>query len=368
MPIKSAEQDQRRSFSFSSFDFNSSNNSASLFSSSEDGFFASNFAMYDTEDDDDDGAYIEINLNPRPAQKTELVEDKDGIKRNFHIEEKECNTSPSEVELRLSFSSEGIPQIETTTCGTTQQAQGTTMNKPNGRLFALLARIVNEFIAASSAKTSNSFRAIEAKNVACEHGRAHLPPVSKSDCTEMIRCRKGCRMVASKSIGIMNFIVKFKYTNIPSKLVSIVTPKSKTEQMHARQPLLQRGSSTCRCTDAVNNENMNLRTRSRSDLNRDKLASSSVTGIRNFKTMRGLIKTLIVRTCSYYTSAGTRALSTNKQNKSKSCPSSINSSPMHSNVCDDEVRRFYSRDNSVQAAIAHCKKSYGSQAEFDFHL
>lgn len=168
-------QDQRRSFSFSSFDFNSSSNSAGVFSSDDDEFFASNFFMYDTEDDDDDDAYIEINLNSsRPTQTTVL-------------EQKKSSSNSSEVELRISFSSAGIPP----TCGTTQHAQGTTMTtmtKPR-RNFVSLARIVNELMTASSAKTSNSVRAIEATNVAIEHGRGHLPPVSKSDCTEMIRNR-----------------------------------------------------------------------------------------------------------------------------------------------------------------------------------
>lgn len=171
--------DQRRSFSFSSFDCNSSNNSASLFSSSTDDFFASNFIMYDTEDDDgdnDDGAYIEINLD---------------TPRKLALEDKEFkNSNSSEMELRISFSSTGIPP--TTTCGTTQHAQGTTTTaKPRrGRLFVSLARIVNEFIAASSVKTSSSVRAIEANNnVAHENGPAHVLPLSKSDGAEITRTR-----------------------------------------------------------------------------------------------------------------------------------------------------------------------------------
>lgn len=364
-------QDQRRSFSFSSFDFNSSNNSAGLFSSDDDEFFASNFIMYDTEDDgdDNDGAYIEINLNlPRPTETTVVVDDGGGIKRNFHVEEKDSNSS--EVELRISFSSAGIPP----TCATTKPAQGPmTTTTTKTRRFVSLARVVNELMAVSSAKITNSVRAIEANNVAREHGRAHIPPVSKSDCTEIIRTRKDCTMVASKSNSIMNFIVKFKYKNISSMLVSMVTPKAKSGQMRARQPLLQRGSSTCRGRDPMNNDNMKLKTGNHSDLdyqdlNRDKSTSSSVAGIINFKAMRGVLDALVVRTRRYYTSARTGTLSVNKQNKSKSCPSSIKSSPMHSNVCDDEVKRFYSRDNCVQAAIAHCKKSFGTQAEFDFHL
>lgn len=192
-------------------------------------------------------------------------------------------------------------------------------------------------------------------------------------------CRKDCTMVASKNNGIMNFIVKLKYKNIPSMLISMVTPKAKSGQIRTRQPLLQRGrSSTCPRRDPMNNNNMmKSKTRKHSDLdyqdlNRDKStsSSSSVAGIVNFKAMRRVLDGLLVRTSRYYTSATTRGalLSANKHNKSKSCPSSIKSSPMHINVCDGDVRRFYSRDNSVQAAIAHCKKSFGTQAEFDFHL
>ncbi|XP_004249019.3 uncharacterized protein [Solanum lycopersicum] len=360
--------DQRRSFSFSSFDCNSSNNSASLFSSSTDDFFASNFIMYDTEDDDgdnDDGAYIEINLD---------------TPRKLALEDKEFkNSNSSEMELRISFSSTGIPP--TTTCGTTQHAQGTTTTtttaKPRrGRLFVSLARIVNEFIAASSVKTSSSVRAIEANNnVAHENGPAHVLPLSKSDGAEITRTRNDCTIVPSKNNGIMNFIVKLKYKNIPSMLISMVTPKPKNAQIRARQPLLQRGrSSTCRGKDPMNNNNnylMKQKTRNHSDLNHQDINhNKSTSGIINFQAMRGVLDALIVKTSRYCTSATTTGglLSGNKQNSSKSCPSSIKSSPLHSNVCDDDVKKFYSRDNSVQAAIAHCKKSFGTQAEFDFHI
>ncbi|KAD1722741.1 hypothetical protein E3N88_42394 [Mikania micrantha] len=52
-----------------------------------------------------------------------------------------------------------------------------------------------------------------------------------------------------------------------------------------------------------------------------------------------------------------------KQTDSKSCPVSIKSSPMHDpntgNDCDERRNSFYLRDHSIQAAIAHCKKSFG---------
>ncbi|XP_076917626.1 uncharacterized protein LOC143577782 [Bidens hawaiensis] len=52
-----------------------------------------------------------------------------------------------------------------------------------------------------------------------------------------------------------------------------------------------------------------------------------------------------------------------KHTYSKSCPASIKSSPMHDidvgNARDERRNSFYSRDHSIQAAIAHCKKSSG---------
>ncbi|PWA43723.1 hypothetical protein CTI12_AA533020 [Artemisia annua] len=51
-----------------------------------------------------------------------------------------------------------------------------------------------------------------------------------------------------------------------------------------------------------------------------------------------------------------------KQMGSKSCPVSIKSSPLHDpdgNTRDERRNSFYSRDHSIQAAIAHCKKSFG---------
>ncbi|XP_009606101.1 uncharacterized protein [Nicotiana tomentosiformis] len=368
--IKSTELDQRKSFSFSSFDFNSSHG---LFSSDDDGShgYDASYVMYDTDDDDDDdGAYIEINLNPLPT-KTTLV-DYDGESVNFHREEKEA----SEVELRISFSA-GIPST-VTTCSisaaetsrsTTQHAQRT-INKPRLGLFVSLTRIINAFVA-SSAKTSNLVRVEEANfGHEFEHERIHLPSMSKADYTEMLRSRKDRTMVASKPNGIMSFIVKFKYRNIPSMLFSMLSPKPKREQMPARQPLLQRGSNTCNGNPT--NDTTKLKTRNHSELNyqdltRDK-STSSVAGIMNLKAMRGVLDSL-VRTGRYYTSARTRTSFANKHSKSKSCPSSIKSSPMHSNniSCGDEVRRFYSRDNSVQAAIAHCKKSFGAPVDFEFH-
>lgn len=56
---------------------------------------------------------------------------------------------------------------------------------------------------------------------------------------------------------------------------------------------------------------------------------------------------------------------------SKSCPGSIKSSPLHHQVGATVSSSLsgtlvYSRDNSVQAAIAHCKKSFGRSEDFSF--
>ncbi|XP_030500401.2 uncharacterized protein LOC115715871 [Cannabis sativa] len=52
--------------------------------------------------------------------------------------------------------------------------------------------------------------------------------------------------------------------------------------------------------------------------------------------------------------------------KTSSCPSSLKSSPMHGFPSSDDNRKFFSAENSVQAAIAHCKSSLGQSSDFHF--
>uniref|UniRef100_A0A803PK72 Uncharacterized protein n=1 Tax=Cannabis sativa TaxID=3483 RepID=A0A803PK72_CANSA len=53
--------------------------------------------------------------------------------------------------------------------------------------------------------------------------------------------------------------------------------------------------------------------------------------------------------------------------KTSSCPSSLKSSPMHQGFASsDDNRKFFPAENSVQAAIAHCKSSLGQSSDFHF--
>ncbi|KAI3805847.1 hypothetical protein L1987_21734 [Smallanthus sonchifolius] len=83
--------------------------------------------------------------------------------------------------------------------------------------------------------------------------------------------------------------------------------------------------------------------------NRDEEKSSRRTNFYGFSKMFDVIMRNL------------RATRRSKQTYSKSCPVSIKSSPMHDpdvgNGRDERRNSFYSRDHSIQAAIAHCKKS-----------
>lgn len=46
-----------------------------------------------------------------------------------------------------------------------------------------------------------------------------------------------------------------------------------------------------------------------------------------------------------------------KNRQTRSCPTSIKSSPLHSGFPSET--KLYSRETSIQAAIAHCKRSFG---------
>ncbi|PON47742.1 hypothetical protein PanWU01x14_242090 [Parasponia andersonii] len=52
--------------------------------------------------------------------------------------------------------------------------------------------------------------------------------------------------------------------------------------------------------------------------------------------------------------------------KTGSCPSSVKSSPMHQGFATDDSGKFFARENSIQAAIAHCKSSLGQSSDFRF--
>ncbi|KAH7518487.1 hypothetical protein FEM48_Zijuj09G0176600 [Ziziphus jujuba var. spinosa] len=54
------------------------------------------------------------------------------------------------------------------------------------------------------------------------------------------------------------------------------------------------------------------------------------------------------------------AINGRKDRKTRSCPSSIKSSPLHEGVPSDQYCYYksYSRENSIQSAIAHCKTSF----------
>ncbi|XP_062073071.1 uncharacterized protein LOC133777464 isoform X2 [Humulus lupulus] len=66
------------------------------------------------------------------------------------------------------------------------------------------------------------------------------------------------------------------------------------------------------------------------------------------------------------TRSGHNNSSRSSNRKTSSCPSSVKSSPIHQGFANNDANKFFAAENSVQAAIAHCKSSLGQASDFRF--
>lgn len=76
----------------------------------------------------------------------------------------------------------------------------------------------------------------------------------------------------------------------------------------------------------------------------------------NLGAVRGVLEAVNITRSSHHR--------TNR--KTSSCPSSVKSSPIHQGFASDDASMFFSGENSIQAAIAHCKSSLGQSSDFRF--
>ena len=76
----------------------------------------------------------------------------------------------------------------------------------------------------------------------------------------------------------------------------------------------------------------------------------------NFGAVRGVLETVNM----------TRSTRSRTNRRTSSCPSSVKSSPIHQGVTSHDAAKFFAAENSIQAAIAHCKSSLGRSSDFHF--
>ncbi|KAF7142492.1 hypothetical protein RHSIM_Rhsim05G0234200 [Rhododendron simsii] len=159
--------------------------------------------------------------------------------------------------------------------------------------------------------------------------------------------------------GVMKLIIKFKSMSIRSGVASLLKPQqgvispggNNTSQQNKRGPNKQRLIKNYRIRimklfDKRTPVKPTNHQEDQSNFNR-----SSNMDKYSLDAIRGMLESLSVIKIGR---------SKGKQ-MSKSCSNSIKSSPIQGGevLVPKEARKIYTRDNSVQAAIAHCKSSFG---------
>ncbi|KAJ6395155.1 hypothetical protein OIU77_020421 [Salix suchowensis] len=331
------DRELEESFSFSScYDFNSSS-------------FQSIFS-----DESDDESYIEIALDPSNIQQKNYGGDID-------------NWSDEEMELRISFSSSVPFQEPSTPASSIEYESAATLSKsPSSSSSSTTTFTMNSSSPSKESGQWDTQMGSEASNSTCRIQKANKRKVPKvnsflimlnpsltvpseandengrpanNNQLELVRTRtKGSRETATNSSGIMTrFLVKFQTLKIRTLLASVM--KSCQETSFPR-------------------EKKNIGTYQKLMKPFDKWLVRKGQGSRSSSNKpfgngekSGVVEKNVVDAMS--TPVG------GKDGKSTSCPTSTKSSPTHQAFSGgDQDHKICAKDNSIQAAIAHCKRSF----------
>lgn len=338
--ITDRDPELEESFSFSGcYDFNSSFQSI---------FF----------DESDDESYIEIALEP--SQKN----GHGGI--NYWADE--------EMELRISFSS-SVPfqELSTKKISNEHESAATMSSSPSSTTFTMSSSSPSmesgqrdaQMGSKASPSTCRAQKAIKRKvqfpkvnsflhmlkpslTVSSEaddgNGRPatnnHLALVSSST-------MKGSKATAMSSNGIvMKFLIKFRTLKIRTLLASFM----KSCQGMNSPPEPRNTGTHQKLTNPF--DKWFAQASSSSNVYSNNLfGDGERSGVLEMKmdTVRGVVETM-----SSSSSIG------REDRKFRSCPNPTKSSPVHQELSsDDQNHKICAKDNSIQAAIAHCKRSLG---------
>ncbi|CAK9153772.1 unnamed protein product [Ilex paraguariensis] len=317
------------------------------------------------DDYNDDDAYIEIALEPAQTPPIPTHENEEG------------NTD-AELEFRMSISSVvPLPGFSSSSCSSTttlfsstatcsnESADAyTTMytgvpasagselscirrtNKQNEQ-YSRINRLFNVFL--SSMKGSPS----ETGN---ENGGRQQPAVNKGN-WDTVRNRKAGKVTTTMNGGVMKLLVKFRSVSIRSMLASLAKPRQVTSPC----PRGNRPQNERRSEVTLRNNQRLIKPSDKWLLQRNHGESNSHINNTSQTGEKSRVLEVNLDTIRAPPEVATRnAESNNKQ--AKSCPSSIKSSPIHQEILS--VNKVYARENSIQAAIAHCKRSFGQTDDF----
>ncbi|XAR55705.1 hypothetical protein NMG60_11035875 [Bertholletia excelsa] len=326
-------------------------------------------------DYDDEESYIEIALEPELSLPQLSFHEEEKVEH----EDKKTMTGDEEIELRISlsssnfsfpvFSSSSHTLRSSTTNSTpfcsskcsTDSGDSPTPNSPAGAggskssvLFRNqssnrrrvqipgLHRFFNLLLSAVNPQPSSRFR----------NDDQNRQVTIGSGSRELVRSRKTTKAVSRMNNGATKFFIKFQSFNIRSTLCSLLKPQKTISSCEGSR-------ESSKAIGLKSYRRLMIKPFESTDRNRDRLRSSSscrrgerkrATEINN--SFDGILKGVLDSL------SANRRSGRSRDKQMKSCPSSLKSSPIHES--DSSRRnRIYEREDSVQAAIAHCKKSLG---------
>lgn len=157
---------------------------------------------------------------------------------------------------------------------------------------------------------------------------------------ELVGSRKTSKNRTTINGGIMNLFIKFRTMKVRTLLATFMKPRQvisspdngEHKKKRSKERLVQRNQGQGR---NINKDNKN------SLPSGEKYPRVLK---KNLDAIKGVIEAISIGIGR-------------KDKQTKSCPTSINSSPIHSGFPSEG--KLYSRETSIQAAIAHCKRSFG---------
>lgn len=326
-------------------------------SNSQDGYYSDmdesfSFTCCDFSDDegddkDDDESYIEIALEPLPTK------DDDDLK------------------LRVSFSSSRVPlkelfvdQVPTHQVLLSSDASSSSSLSSSSSSKSRGSELITSGLSGTNSKSNNSTRRVQFSAINrvlnAFVSSSRVPSSEETDRIDENRrlasseSRKASKVTTAINGSITKILIKFRSIKIRPMLTSFV----KSRQVKGNKVKSQEMSSTIwshrKLIKPLDNRTVG---EGRGDCRRKKTKSSAAMDI-NMEAIRGVLEAISSM------SIGGRSKQT--KTKTKSCPGSIKCSPINERGVADRESRGYTRENSVQAAIAHCKRSFGQAQEFSF--
>lgn len=318
----------------------------------------SHFTDDDEDDDDadgtsDDGSYIEIALDhhdhPKPSCDRD---DDDRVGGLDHVDY-----------LRLSFSSSLLPELSTHTHqNISEPPNDQPVNQTtSSSASCTLSSSSTESSCGARKEGSDQDSSMLQRSTATQRGR--LPAVNTllfglrssselsihADNADVARSRKATNMRSSINGGIMKLLFKFRAMNLGALVASIVKPRQVACDPGRSKKKTKSKKSVLKPLDKWLAQNKQGK-RKDSEEGEGEEKHSRVLEI-NLGAVRGVLEAI---GNSMSTGIG------RKDRRTRSCPSSIKSSPIHKGFASDERNEVYvyARETSIQAAIAHCKTSF----------